>query len=63
MSKPTNNTRHEQDLEILAAGGYTGWWDENGNPAPWPDDFSITNTDWRPETSTPTTLADSEQPF
>mgnify|MGYP003708456225 CR=1 FL=1 len=26
-------------LEQLAATGYTGWYDENGVPAPWPQDF------------------------
>ncbi len=26
-------------LTTLAAGHETGWWDENGVPAPWPDDF------------------------
>ena len=24
----------------LAAGYETGWWDDNGIPAPWPDDFT-----------------------
>ena len=61
MSKPTKNTRHKQDLAILAAGGYTGWWDETGQPAPFPDDFF--DTDWRPATNAPTVLADDEQPF
>jgi hypothetical protein len=66
MSKPTKNTQHEQDLATLAtlaAGGYTGWWDETGSPAPWPDDFFNTNTEWRPATSTPTRLAHGDQPF
>jgi hypothetical protein len=26
-------------LRALAAGYETGWWDDNGVPAPWPDDF------------------------
>ncbi len=26
-------------LDQLAATGYTGWYDENGVPAPWPEDF------------------------
>ena len=26
-------------LDQLAASGYTGWYDENGVPAPWPEDF------------------------
>jgi hypothetical protein len=43
--------QHERDLAILAAGGETGWWDENGRPAPWPADFFDPNTKWRPDTS------------
>lgn len=31
---------HQFYLEQLAATGYTGWYDENGIPAPWPEDFS-----------------------
>ncbi len=26
----------------------TGWWDQDGFPAPWPDDFP---NNWRPETA------------
>jgi hypothetical protein len=29
----------QNDVAILAAGHETGWWDDNGRPAPWPDDF------------------------
>lgn len=63
MSPPTKNTQHQQDLAVLATGGYTGWWDETGTPAPWPDDLFNADTDWRPSTTTPTVLADGEQPF
>ncbi|OIH82857.1 hypothetical protein BLJ79_18095 [Arthrobacter sp. UCD-GKA] len=28
-----------EDLALLAAGEETGWWDESGAPAPWPQDF------------------------
>jgi len=63
MSKPAKNNQHEQDLAILAAGGYTGWWDEHGQPAPFPDDFFDPHTDWRPATNAPTMPADGEQPF
>ena len=57
-------TQRERDLAILAAGGYTGWWDEHGGPAPWPDDFFDPDTDWRPSTTdTPPQLAPGEQPF
>jgi hypothetical protein len=56
-------SQRERDLAILAAGGYTGWWDEHGRPAPWPDDFTDPDTDWRPDTDEPPTLAPGEQPF
>jgi hypothetical protein len=36
--------RHDHDLALLAAGHDTGFWDEPGRPAPWPDDID----EWRP---------------
>jgi hypothetical protein len=42
----------QHGLAILAAGGETGWWDERGVPAPWPDDF-FADTEWRPDTDSP----------
>lgn len=57
-------SQRELDLAVLAAGGITGWWDETGQPAPWPDDFFDPDSDWRPTSSdTPPELADGEQPF
>ena len=32
-------SHHDRDLATLAAGGDTGWWNDDGTPAPWPDDF------------------------
>ena len=32
-----SNPRHDHDLALLAAGYHTGFWDEYGRPAPWPD--------------------------
>lgn len=60
MSIPT---WREHDLAILAAGGCTGWWDEHGQPAPWPDDFFDPDTEWRPSTNHSDQLAAGEQPF
>ncbi|MEV0131440.1 hypothetical protein AB0H83_23620 [Dactylosporangium sp. NPDC050688] len=37
----------------------TGFWDEHGRPAPWPDDIDH----WQPETSGPTTYQPGHQPF
>jgi len=35
-------------LELLTAGHETGWWDEHGNPAPWPEDFLDPDSGWHP---------------
>jgi len=35
-----SNPRHDHDLALLAAGHDTGFWDEHGRPAPWPDDIN-----------------------
>ena len=52
-----------RDLAHLAAGGFTGWWDDHGVPAPWPEDFFDTDTEWRPVTDSQPSLAPGEQPF
>ena len=61
MTRPT--TQRERDLAITAAGGHTGWWDETGQPAPFPHDLFEPNTDWRPDTNPTPELNPSEQPF
>ena len=38
-------------LRALAAGYETGWWDERGIPAPWPDDSLHPNSGWHTSTS------------
>ncbi|WP_449373034.1 hypothetical protein [Arthrobacter psychrolactophilus] len=35
-----------EDLELLAAGEETGWWDATGTPAPWPQDFMHPAAGW-----------------
>ena len=32
----------------LAAGYETGWWNEHGIPAPWPEDFLDPHSGWQP---------------
>ena len=60
----TTKSERERDLAILTAGGHTGWWDEHGQPAPFPDDFFDPDTEWRSSDSdTPPELAPDEQPF
>ena len=38
--------QYATDLAILAANRETGWWDERGHPAPWPEDFFDHDSDW-----------------
>jgi hypothetical protein len=49
----------QQYLALLAAGRETGFWDEHGDPAPWPDDID----EWRPATGEPISLEHAEEPF
>lgn len=37
---------------LRSTGTETGFWDEHGTPAPWPDDID----DWRPVTAPPGTI-------
>ena len=52
------------DLALLAAGIETGWWDEHGVPAPWPEDFFDPNSGWHQPTpaTQPATNTDTDQP-
>jgi hypothetical protein len=43
-----HQAQHKHDLTILTTDGETGWWDEEGRPAPWPADFFDHDTRWRP---------------
>jgi len=36
----------DDDLQLLAAGQETLWWDESGRPAPWPQDFLDPAAGW-----------------
>ena len=57
MNQPRYLDRHDYDLALLAAGDETGWWDDTGAPAPWPEDFWMAdgsiNPDWTTATPTP----------
>lgn len=44
--------QHADDLAALRRGGETGWWDECGAPAPWPEDFFDHDSPWADRTST-----------
>ncbi len=53
-------------LNLLAAGEETGWWDEHGTPAPWPEDFLDPDSGWQPATGGDTHTdadTDANHPF
>lgn len=42
------NAQRDHDLALLAVGHETGWWDDHGRPAPWPEDFFDPDSGWQP---------------
>jgi len=52
----------DHDRALLAAGGTTGWWNEHGQPAPWPDDFLDPGSDWHPTRNEELTTPEPGQP-
>jgi hypothetical protein len=51
--------QHADDLALLSAGQETGFWDERGHPAPWPNDID----EWRPVSGKQITVRPGQQPF
>lgn len=58
-SIPNPDERAALNAALLATGHDSGFWDEHGRPAPWPNDID----EWRPCTSEPIQLEASEQPL
>jgi hypothetical protein len=65
MTSPTPNPeipdpadRQALNTALAATGAETGFWNEQGRPAPWPDDID----QWAPA-SEPTTREPGQQPF
>jgi len=56
---PTPAERAMLNAALLATGADSGFWDEHGRPAPWPDDIE----EWRPVTSETNDSQPGEQPF
>jgi hypothetical protein len=56
---PTPDERAALNAALLATGADTGFWDDHGCPAPWPDDID----DWRPATGEPAFREPGQQPF
>ena len=56
---PGREQRAELNRQLHATGADTGFWDEHGRPAPWPDDIE----EWSPVTSETNDSQPGEQPF
>jgi hypothetical protein len=44
---PNEPAPADQSAASAPPGAETGWWNQDGTPAPWPDDFP---NNWRPDT-------------
>ena len=55
---PDNNPMTGNYSALQATGTETGFWDDDGRPAPWPDDID----EWTPATNPPTPEPE-EPPF
>lgn len=58
-SIPDPAHRTELNVALHLTGAETGFWDDRGRPAPWPDNID----QWRPATSEPVTYQPRQQPF
>jgi len=56
---PDPAERARRNAALHADNIETGFWDDQGRPAPWPDDID----QWQPVTGDPTTGQPGEQPF
>jgi len=56
---PDPAERAALNTALLTHGTETGFWGDQGRPAPWPDDIDH----WQPETGQPITRQPGEQPF
>lgn len=56
---PSRAEREALNAALLATGTETGFWDDDGRPALWPDDIS----QWTPAIGEPADRGLGEQPF
>jgi hypothetical protein len=56
---PSPAERAALNAALLGENIETGFYDDHGRPAPWPDDID----QWRPETGEPETGQPDGQPF
>ena len=52
-----------QYLDLLVAGHETGWWDDHGTPAHWPEDLLDPDSDWQQSGGETTPPDPGEPPF
>ncbi|GAA4477169.1 hypothetical protein [Phytohabitans houttuyneae] len=58
LTIPGPAERARRNAALAANGTETGFWDDHGRPAPWPEDIDH----WHPETSEPATQKPRKQP-
>lgn len=56
---PDTEERARLNTALLATGAESGFWDDHGRPAPWPDDIE----DWTPSTGEPLTRNPQDPAF
>jgi hypothetical protein len=56
---PDPDQRRALNTALHTTGTESGFWDEQGRPAPWPEDID----DWTPVTGEPATPEPGQQPF
>jgi hypothetical protein len=56
---PSLTERQRLNAALAATDADTGFWDDHGRPAPWPDDID----EWAPTTYEPATNEPGQQPF
>ncbi|MDG4785086.1 hypothetical protein O7626_03925 [Micromonospora sp. WMMD1102] len=56
---PDRAERERLNAVLHATGAETGFWDDNGRPAPWPDDIE----DWTADTREPPATEPGQSPF
>jgi hypothetical protein len=59
LAIPDPDERAALNAALHTTGTETGFWDDQGRSAPWPDDTD----QWIPETSGPVTREPGEHPF
>lgn len=59
LAIPDPNERAALNAALHNDGTPSGWWDDHGRPAPWPDDID----QYQPVTGEPIALEPGREPF